>query len=284
VEKIMPLSRREFIKRSLLMGGGLLAAYPVMIERFTVQVNLYRIALPRLPEAFENFRIVHLTDFHCGYKASQAFFAGVIDKVGQIRKDAVVCTGDYIEGGKLQKSKKQIDTIYPLLNRLHAPCGVYSVFGNHDHRPGFDRAEAWLSRIGQNMRHKVRAIEKKGQRIWIGGAGDLIHDSPEIDALFRHIPEDECKILLEHNPDTADIEFKTRIDLMICGHTHGGQVRIPFIGAPVLPVRNKKYDCGIIRTDRLQLFISRGIGSTILPLRLNCFPEIAVLELKKELV
>jgi hypothetical protein len=86
--------------------------------------------------------------------------------------------------------------------------------------------------------------------------------------------------VLAHNPDTADTAFNSRIDLMISGHTHGGQVQLPFLGAPVLPVRNKEYSSGLKRSPRgTRVFISRGIGWAVYPIRLNCLPEIAVLEL-----
>ncbi|NQU39869.1 MAG: hypothetical protein HQ523_07955 [Lentisphaerae bacterium] len=94
------------------------------------------------------------------------------------------------------------------------------------------------------------------------------------------MPESDCRIVLAHNPDTADTSFSSRVDLMLSGHTHGGQVRIPFIGPPVLPVRNKNYSSGLKSSLRgATVFISRGIGWAILPVRFNCFPEIAVLEL-----
>ena len=98
--------------------------------------------------------------------------------------------------------------------------------------------------------------------------------------MLKDIPKSDCRIVLAHNPDTADTDFLSRVDLMISGHTHGGQVNIPFIGTPILPVRNKNYSCGLKTSLRgIKVFISRGIGWAIYPIRFNCFPEIAVLEL-----
>lgn len=91
----------------------------------------------------------------------------------------------------------------------------------------------------------------------------------------------ECRVLLAHNADSVDTAFNTSLSLVLSGHTHGGQVVIPFLGSPVLPVRNKDYSSGPISTPRTQLFISRGIGWAIYPVRFNCYPEIAVLELIK---
>ena len=94
------------------------------------------------------------------------------------------------------------------------------------------------------------------------------------------LSERDCRIVLAHNPDSADTDFEGRIDLMLSGHTHGGQIRIPFYGPPVLPVSNKTYSSGLkISTKQHPVFISRGIGWAIYPVRFNCFPEIPVLEL-----
>jgi predicted MPP superfamily phosphohydrolase len=126
----------------------------------------------------------------------------------------------------------------------------------------------------------VKVIEKNDQRLWLGGAGDLWEDHRELDGLLDGIPDSDCRILLAHNPDTADTNYSSRIDLVIAGHTHGGQVDIPFIGPPILPVRNKTYSSGLKTSPRgMGVFISRGIGWTIYPVRFNCPPEIAVLEL-----
>ena len=101
-----------------------------------------------------------------------------------------------------------------------------------------------------------------------------------MDELCAGVPEDECRILLAHNPDTADTDYTTRVDLILSGHTHGGQVVLPFVGPPVLPVRNRAYGSGLVRSPRgTPVFISRGIGWAVYPVRFNCLPEIAVLEL-----
>ena len=100
-----------------------------------------------------------------------------------------------------------------------------------------------------------------------------------LDQVLKDVPDDACRIILAHNPDTADTEYTTRVDLMISGHTHGGQIKIPFVGTPILPVKNKAYSSGFIRSQKTGVFISRGIGWAAVPLRFNCFPEIAILSL-----
>jgi predicted MPP superfamily phosphohydrolase len=189
----------------------------------------------------------------------------------------VVCTGDYVHE---RAGTNQIDAVWPLLSTLKAPLGVYSVLGNHDHWADTGRSQQWLSETNQDLRHKTRVIEKNGERLWVAGAGDLWEDHRNLDEILSGIPDSDCRIVLAHNPDTADTEFSGRIDLMISGHTHGGQVAIPFIGPPILPVRNKTYSSGLKTSPRgTRIFISKGIGWAIYPVRVNCAPEIAVLEL-----
>ena len=200
----------------------------------------------------------------------------LLARVASLKRDVIVCTGDYIN--QLEKTE-QIDTIWPELSKLTAPYGVYSVLGNHDHWANFSRSMYWLKKSGQNIRHKAISINKVAERIWIGGCGDYMEDNVGVDKAFENVPREDCKIALAHNPDTADTFFKTRVDLMICGHTHGGQVKIPFWRTPILPVHNKSYISGFITTPKTHLFISKGLGWAIIPVRFNCLPEIAVLKL-----
>ncbi|MGZ3537287.1 MAG: metallophosphoesterase [Thermodesulfobacteriota bacterium] len=200
-----------------------------------------------------------------------------MERVNRIHRDLVVCTGDYVHE---RVATTQIDAVWPLLSGLTAPLGVLSVLGNHDHWASTERSQYWLDRTKQNLRHKVKTIEKGGERLWIVGAGDFWEDHRDLDRILSGIPDADCRIVLAHNPDTADSKFSGRVDLMISGHTHGGQVDIPFIGPPLLPVRNKTYSSGLKTSPRgTGVFISKGIGWAIYPIRFNCPPEIAVLKL-----
>ncbi|GJQ57545.1 MAG: metallophosphoesterase [Candidatus Scalindua sp. AMX11] len=271
------LKRRSFIKYGLLGAvGTLIASYPLFIERYHFQVNTYQIPVPNLPRVFKDFKIVQMTDLHFGFLMPLFIVEHLIQKINALEKDIVVCTGDYVHEFD---SNSQIDTLWPQLMKLRARKGVYSVLGNHDHWASFNRSLYWLERSGQNVRHRAISISDKGERIWIGGAGDFMEDDLSIDKAFENVPSNECKILLAHNPDSADSYFTTKVDLMISGHTHGGQVNIPFIGTPVLAVHNKKYSSGFIRSAKTNLYISRGLGWSMLPVRFNCPPEISILNL-----
>ena len=274
----MKISRRKFLKFGGLGAGAvLLVSYPFFIERYIVQVNRYRISVPRLPPVFEGFTIVHLTDPHYGFLVPLGFLEQVVSKANTIGGDLIVCTGDYVHE---RNGVDQIDTIWKVLGKLRAPAGVFSVLGNHDHWADTDRSMYWLKTTGQNMRHGLKKIEKNGQELWFAGAGDLWVDHLSIDNLLQPVVKERCTIVLAHNPDSADTLIESKPDLIISGHTHGGQVDIPFIGTPVLPVKNKNYSYGLKRSiGGIPVFISRGIGWAICPVRFNCFPELAVLTL-----
>lgn len=276
----MNISRRQFLKKACQYGSiGLVASYPLLIERTTVVTNNYRIAVPNLPDSFSGFRIVHLSDVHYGRLTSLAFVRGIVERANRLEPDLIACTGDYVYGSN---SNETIDAVWQVLSQLTAPHGVWSVLGNHDHWADTERSDYWLKKSGQDLRHKAVRIERNGQPLWLAGAGDFMTDFRRLDPLLEQIPDQECRIVLAHNPDTADSDCSRRIDLMLAGHTHGGQVRLPFMAPLYNPIQNKSYVSGSITAARgFPLFISRGIGWTILPVRFNCYPEIAVLELVK---
>jgi predicted MPP superfamily phosphohydrolase len=274
----MNISRRQFLKLFCQVGStGLLASYPLFIERMTVLTNEYRIAVPNLPAEFSGFRIVHLSDIHHGRLMPLWHIQDIVERANRLKPDLIACTGDYV----YRKSRPdEIDAVWQVLAQLSAHHGVWSVLGNHDHWADTARADYWLKKNGQDLRHKTVRIERNGQALWLAGAGDLMADHRNLDRVLEIIPDRDFRILLAHNPDTADSKYSRRIDLILAGHTHGGQVQIPFIGPPFVPVHNKRYVNGVITTSRGgQMFISRGIGWSILPVRFNCYPEIAVLEL-----
>jgi len=274
------MNRRTFLKLGIWGGiGALISSYPIFIERYIILVNTYKIPVPNLPTEFNKIRIVHLTDLHLGFLVPEFLINYVVEKANSLNGDIIVCTGDYIHE---RNKTNHINRVWPILSKLQAKLGVYNVLGNHDHWGNFERSLYWLIKSGQNIRHSAKSIERQGKRIWIGGAGDLWEDDLGIDLAFRNVPENECKILLAHNPDTADESFKTRIDLIISGHTHGGQVNIPFYGTPILPVKNKKYSSGLITSENTTIFINKGIGWAVYPVRFNCSPEIAILQLENK--
>jgi uncharacterized protein len=257
------MNRRTFLKWAL--SGGtlvLVGSYPTFIERTTVLVNHYKIPLPNLPASFHGFRLAQLTDIHLGQLVSAAFVEKLVQRTNRLGADAILCTGDFVHA---RNTVEEIDQIWPLLAKLDAKYGVYSVLGNHDHWADTDRSLYWLERTGQDLRHQSKVIYQGKDRIILGGAGDYWADQLKIDEIFTSSDEHDCRILLSHNPDSVDTDFVTPLDLVISGHTHGGQVVVPLFGPITVPVNNKNYTSGLITAPKTQLFISRGIGWAIVP-------------------
>jgi Predicted phosphohydrolases len=165
------MNRRTFLKFALSRGAlALVGSYPIFIERNIVLLNRYKIPVDNLPSAFHGFTLAHLTDVHLGFLVSQSFVEKIVDRTNSLNTDVIVCTGDYVHE---RNTVEEIDKVWPILSKLSAKHGVYSVLGNHDHWADTDRSLYWLERSGQNIRHQCKPIYKGRERIWIGGAGDF---------------------------------------------------------------------------------------------------------------
>ncbi|NLE02113.1 MAG: twin-arginine translocation signal domain-containing protein [Fibrobacter sp.] len=274
------ITRRNFLKLATLScGAGLIGSYSFFFERNKLQINTYRIPIPNLPESFEGFTIAHISDIHYGFYFTLDHVKEIVKTANSLSSDLIVCTGDYIYRNY---SDKPIDTVWPVLSLLQARHGVFSVLGNHDYWGRSKRSIYWLEKSGQSLHFKAKPVIRNGEALWFIGIGDLWEDYANVDHILSKSPPDSCRILLVHNPDTADMIYSSRADLVIAGHTHGGQVKFPFIGSPILPVYNKKYSSGLKYTaSNIPVFITRGIGCSNLPIRFNCYPEIAVLKLTR---
>jgi len=176
------MNRRKFIKY-MLSGAAVPVAgsYPVLIEPMNVQVTHYRVPVAGLPASFNGFRLAHLTDLHLGMTITERFIASIIDRTNRLKPDAIVCTGDYVHG---KEPVANLEKVWPLLAKLEARYGVYSVLGNHDHWASLERSMYWMERTGQNLRHTCKPIYKGKQRIVLGGSGDLWEDELLIDKTF----------------------------------------------------------------------------------------------------
>ena len=276
-----PITRRAFLKKAgvLLGAGALLSSYPFLIERYLLEVNTYRIPVPHLPPAFEGFRILQLTDMHIGPFTSAAYLQSAVQIANSINKDITVFTGDAVQSSV---PDDDIRKVWQILSGLRAPKGVFAVLGNHDHWIGLDKSITYAQRSGLLLRHMGVRLQRDGQHLWLGGLGDLWDDDLGVEACFANSDARDCRIALAHNPDTADRDLPCPIDLMICGHTNGGQVQLPVLTKMITPVSNKDYIQGYIKTANTRLFISRGIGWGGIPIRFRCPPELSLLVLAKE--
>jgi hypothetical protein len=278
------INRRHFLKGGLVSAAAV-ALYSGEIERHWVDVVRRDVALAGLPAAFDGFRIAQVSDIHMDEYTEPFFLRQVIDRVNRLQPDTVVLTGDFVSDGPA-KRKFSVGAAWQCANLLNElDCrNRYAVLGNHDHGVGAKQVATALRDNGvQVLVNDFLSIERGRSRIWLAGVDDPVVGRPE---LARAVPAsicgiaDEPVILLCHAPDFVD-HILTQpagkaVSLMLSGHTHGGQVRLPLMGAAILPDLGRKYIEGWFRLGGLQLYVNRGIGTVGLPFRLDCSPEITL--------
>jgi predicted MPP superfamily phosphohydrolase len=260
----------------------------MLFETRWFEITRRRHAIRGLHPDLGGVRIVQLTDIHHGPALSLEYVREVIAATNALKPDLILLTGDYVH-----RSPAYIDPVLRELAELRANIGIVGVLGNHDwwesaplSRECFGKAGIPLidnDRLFLSPDRKLSSDESHGG-LCIAGVGDYIEDRIRLDRALRDVPEAMPRLLMSHNPDVVEypplVAARTRIDLMLAGHTHGGQVRIPGIGTPIVPSRfGSKYASGLVQGPVCPIYVSRGIGTTILPLRFRVAPEIAEIEL-----
>ncbi len=293
-------TRRMFLKT---LAGGALAAgslggYAFGIEpRYRLVETRYRIKTPRL-EAMaaahgRPLRVAILADLHaCEPWMPVSRIEAIVRRINALNPDLTVLLGDYVESMTRFRSG-----IVPMkdwsgaLGALQAPQGVFAVLGNHDWWVNAEAITDHLEAAGITVleNHAVPITTSQGSRYWLAGLGDQLarpngnawyYGVDDLDGTMRQIGDDDSPvILLAHEPDIFP-DVPGRVDLTLCGHTHGGQVRLPIIGSPVVPSRyGQRYAYGHIVEENRQLIVSGGLGCSVLPVRFGMPPEIVVAEL-----
>jgi len=246
------------------------------------------ITLERLPAIFNDFTIAHLSDFHYHPFFTAKPIARAVLLVNQLKPDLIVLTGDFVTVPLLHSSersslhiKAQAESCAALLAGLRAKWGIVAVLGNHDQDSQPDVVTECLEaqRI-KVLRNDAWPVERGGARLWIVGTDDVLLKAANLPRALGRVPPEEATILLAHEPDFADVAANYPIDLQFSGHSHGGQVRLPVVGAPVLPELARKYPWGLRRLRKMSLYTNAGIGTIRLPIRWNCPPEVTLLTLK----
>lgn len=260
------------------LGAGALAIYAFLIEPRWLEVTHPRIHIRRLPKPLEGLRIGLLTDLHLGAGTSVGLIREACHRVMQERPDLIALTGDLAAD-----DEPNFRRVLRTLRTLSAPLGVFAVPGNHDYMVGI---ESWRREIGaepgiEDLTNRAVVREVNGARICIAGVDDYTFGHPSLSALPPP-GERDVTILLSHDPDQAERARRDpdQIDLILSGHTHGGQVRLPWVGALQNPARRDDlYEQGLRRRPWTQVYTSRGVGTVHLPVRFLCRPEVALLEL-----
>lgn len=275
------MNRREFVRSAARIAAGVtlvpMAAAGYGFAAGThLRIDRPTIALPNLPGRFEGVRVAFMTDIHHGPFVSQEYVAGLVRTTMALDPDLIVLGGDYsLRDGTF------IAPCFDLLAGLAAPLGVYGVLGNHDHAHGQAATRAGMRRA------KITELTNRGEwlvrgpdRLRLAGVDDLWHGRPDLaTALSGVTPVDAC-LMVAHNPDYSETLTDRRVGLVLSGHTHGGQIRVPGYGAPVTPSRyGRKYARGYVEAPATQVYVSAGTGMSVLPVRANCQPEINLITL-----
>lgn len=264
-----------------MMRGSVCAGlgYPIVIEPNMPKVEHMSIPIPTLPPNLQGLKIGFLADIHKGRYVSKSDVRVAVKLLMKQRPDIICIGGDFVQGGA-----ENIHPCAEALSTLEAPLGIYAVLGNHDCWTDSHTIVASLAENGiSTLRNDAVKLLFNGEPFYLIGIDDVWNGRPNIYHGLQGVPKKSMKVLLVHEPDYADQirRIDSWIPLQISGHSHGGQVIIPFKGAPYLPYLARKYPMGLQRvkdSDRW-VYTTRGVGVT-LPLRFNCRPEISILTLK----
>ncbi|MBC7541733.1 MAG: metallophosphoesterase [Candidatus Sericytochromatia bacterium] len=240
-----------------------------------IPVEIVDIDIADLPLAFEGYEICQITDVHFGGTVGPRRLTRVVQQATALEADMYVLTGDYIEG----HHGKYADPVMKLLGTLPGP--IFGVLGNHDHWGGQRGAEDACDRHGiELLTNTHRMIELGDDKLCLAGVADLWCDEPDIVAAVAGVPDDVPRIVLSHNPEYVEDMAAERVDLMLSGHTHGGQVRL-FGKEFSHGSYGRKYMKGLVDAGNTQVYISRGLGTSVVPFRIGVPPEISLIRLHR---
>ena len=251
------------------------AARSALTEPYLLTVEHHPIYLRRLPRAFDGFRIVQLSDIHHSPFTSGKQIERAVELANRLQPDIVALTGDYIS-----KERRYAAPCAELLGALRARYGVFAVLGNHDHWTDaalitdLFRAEGITVLINQGMH-----FEQRGAAFWLAGVDDTMVGLEDLSLALAGARADEMKLLLAHNPIILRRAARAGVDLVLSGHTHGGQVSLRSERSPSGRPRRRLLK-GLARQGETQIYVTRGLGTVILPIRYGCPPEVSLLELR----
>jgi uncharacterized protein len=243
-------------------------------EANTLTIEKIRISLKRLPKKLENFRIVHLSDIHHSPFTSLEHIARAVKIANDLKPDMFVLTGDYVS-----HETEYIEPVARVLGDLKSEFGTFACLGNHDHWTDAEMVTNTFRTANINVLiNEGFRFTARDASVWLCGVDDYMVGKTDLRAALRGSFPDEMKLLLAHNPQILRQAARFGVDLILSGHTHGGQIKIRDEEKRILPRRKLKN--GLHRRKETQIYITRGIGTVVLPVRFGCPPEISLIELK----
>lgn len=283
----MPISKPrtrliiKIVTAALMLGLVCTLVYAFFIEPNRLVMHEETIQLQNWPASFNNLKVAVVSDLHVGSPFIDAQkLQLIVTKINQAQPDLIVLLGDYVIqnvwGGKFVEP----EIIAENLKGLRARYGVYAVLGNHDWWYGDERIKRALEANGiRVLDDDVARIEQNGQAIWLAGLKDAWTNRTDIEGTLRKVTDENPVIALTHNPDLF-ARIPTRVVLTLAGHTHGGQVNLPLVGRLRVPsMYGQRYAAGHIVENNHHLFVTTGVGTSIIPIRFRVPPEIVILTL-----
>ena len=277
------INRRKFLWLSAAAAAGL-GAESVLLEPNLPKLVRKEVFLRRWPSRLDGFTIALLSDFHYDPVFSVHPIKAAVGMINNLRPDLIALTGDFVSAPTIGRSANAAEAAEPcadVLKQMHAPHGIWAVMGNHDVVTDSPRVTRALRSIGiRVLTNESAAIERDGGRFWLAGVDDVLEGRADLHRALHSVQPGEATVLLAHEPDYADHVARYPVDLQLSGHTHGGQIRIPFLPPLYLPALAKKYIMGLFQIGSLTLYTNVGIGTIGIPVRLNCRPEVTLLTLR----
>ncbi|HSP33257.1 MAG TPA: metallophosphoesterase, partial [Thermoanaerobaculia bacterium] len=245
-------------------------------DLYDIEVTRHEVFIDDLPQPFDGYRIAFLTDTHVASFVRREFYKALIAQVDAFDPDLILLGGDFVT------FRRHIALMAEVIAApLKARDGVLAVLGNHDYWANGDEVKAAMMARGVRfIINESHVLRRGGAELPVVGIDEIYRGEPDVERAFANVKRGP-RIGLTHHPDAIDILADRRIDLLVAGHTHGGQIRFPFFGAVVVPsVHEGRYAAGFHREGNVLLYVSRGIGA-IPPVRILCRPELATFTLRR---
>jgi len=269
---------------AIILLLGLMLFWGFFIEPNRLVVRQETIEIDNWPQSLDGLRIAVISDLHVGGSfIDDKKLRSIVDRTNQLQPDIIILLGDYMSSNGWIRRRVEPEVFAPILKNFSAPLGTYSVLGNHDSWYDGQKVRAGLEQNGiKVLENEVVQINTRGTSFWLVGLADLWTRPQLIQETLAKVPEGQTVIALTHNPDIFP-RLPARVPLLLAGHTHGGQVRFPLIGSVVESSRyGERYERGHVFENNHHLFVTTGIGTSIMPVRFGVPPEIVLLTLKSK--
>ncbi len=273
--------RRIYVKKNLKQEVFLRKYLPFLYKGFKekwVEIKKIDLVFDNIPKSFDGYKIVHISDIHMGTWMTTERLDGIVHLVNSQHADMICFTGDLFSYGIDHWEQDLVE----IMSKLKSKDGIVSVMGNHDYWNGHQKVREIAKEIKMiELSNSVLPIFRKKEKIYFSGTDSIYEGMYNLTPVLDELPENSFSILLSHEPDTADASAQSgKFTLQLSGHSHGGQMILPVIG-PAIRVRHAhKYPLGLYKIKQLFLYTNRGLGTSIPPIRINCKPEITVINLR----